>query len=72
MVNFVWLVNLINFEIFFSKPEDGIEYLVDNELLQNTPKAIADFLRRETSIAKLKISEYFGNYRKEMNRQALR
>ena len=67
-----WNRKLINFKIFFSKPEDGIEYLVDNGLLQNTPKAIADFLRRETAIAKQKISEYFGNYRKEMNRQALR
>ena len=45
---------------------------MDNGLLQNTPEAIADFLRKETSIAKQKISEYFGNFRKEMNREALK
>jgi len=61
----------IGINLFNSKPEDGIGYLVDNGLLQNTPDAIADFLRKETSIAKQKISEYFGNYRKEMNREAL-
>ena len=55
-----------------SKPEDGIEYLVDNGLLESTPKAIAEFLRKETSISKQKISEYLGSLRKEMNRNALR
>eukprot|EP00795_Rhopilema_esculentum_P002260 gene2260-17870_t len=61
----------IGINLFNSKPEDGIEYLVDNELIQNNPKSVADFLRKETSIAKQKISEYFGNFRKEMNRLAL-
>ncbi len=67
------LISLVYFQLFyvFSKPEDGIEYLIDNELLDNQPKSIAEFLRKETSISKLKISEYFGKLRKETNRLVL-
>eukprot|EP00794_Sanderia_malayensis_P006050 gene6050-6752_t len=61
----------IGINLFNNKPEDGIGYLVDNELLGDMPKSIAEFLRKETSISKQKISEYFGKHRKERNRQVL-
>ncbi|XP_057296580.1 IQ motif and SEC7 domain-containing protein 3-like isoform X2 [Hydractinia symbiolongicarpus] len=59
-------VNLFNW-----KPEVGIQYLIDNQMLGNDVTSIAEFLRKETTISKQKISEYFGNLRNEFNNQVL-
>jgi len=59
-------VNLFNW-----KPEVGIGYLVDNGHLKNDVKSIADFFRKETTISKQKISEYFGSLRNTFNMKVL-
>jgi len=59
-------VNLFNW-----KPEVGIQYLIDNSHIKSDVKSIAKFLRKETTVSKQKISEYFGNLRNEFNSQVL-
>lgn len=59
-------VNLFNW-----KPQIGIDYLIDNEHLQDDIKSIAEFLRKETTISKQKISEYFSNLRNEFSMKVL-
>ena len=53
------------------KPEVGIQYLIDNNHIKSDVKSIAKFLRKETTVSKQKISEYFGNLRNEFNSQVL-
>lgn len=59
-------VNLFNW-----KPAVGIDYLVDNEHIQEDVKIIAEFLRTTTTISKQKISEYFSNLRDEFVQKIL-
>ena len=59
------------FYVYYRKPAVGIDYLVDNEHIQEDVKAIAEFLRRTTTISKQKISEYFGNIRDEFIQKIL-
>jgi len=54
-------VNILNnlfyyFQIFFQ----GFRWLVENNLIQNTPEHMAAFLINETGLSKRAIGEYLG------------
>ena len=53
------------------KPQIGIDYLIDNDHLHEDVTSIAEFLRKETTISKQKISEYFSNLRNEFSMKVL-
>lgn len=41
-------------------PKKGIEYLVENDLLKNTPEDVASFLMKSEGLNKVSIGEYLG------------
>ena len=41
-------------------PKKGIEYLVEQDLLANTPEDIADFLYKGEGLNKSAVGEYLG------------
>ncbi|CAF1182831.1 unnamed protein product [Adineta steineri] len=45
---------------FNENPKEGIRWLVENNLLQNTPEHIAKFLFNETGLSKRAIGDYIG------------
>ncbi|UJR16424.1 hypothetical protein I4U23_003326 [Adineta vaga] len=45
---------------FNENPKQGIQWLVENNLLQNTPESVATFLFNETGLSKRAIGEYLG------------
>ena len=52
----------VGLNLFNSKPELGIEYLVQKEFLDLSPSAVARFLHeRSSGLAKEKVGEYLGN-----------
>ena len=52
----------VGLNLFNSKPELGIEYLVQKEFLELSPSAVARFLHeRSSGLAKEKVGEYLGN-----------
>lgn len=52
-------------------PEKGIDYLVSNNLLNNTPEDVADFLFKEDGLNKTMIGNYLGE-NKEFNLEVFR
>ncbi|MCL4139921.1 UNVERIFIED_CONTAM: hypothetical protein GTU68_053228 [Idotea baltica] len=55
---------------FNMDPKKGIEYLIENGLLQNTPNDIAQFLYKGEGLNKTAIGDYLGE-RNEFNQQVL-
>jgi len=52
----------VGLNLFNSKPELGIEYLVQKEFLELSPASVAKFLHeRNSGLAKEKVGEYLGN-----------
>ncbi|MBV97531.1 Cytohesin-2, partial [Eschrichtius robustus] len=51
---------------FNMDPKKGIQFLVENELLQNTPEEIARFLYKGEGLNKTAIGDYLGE-REELN-----
>ncbi|KAG2691211.1 hypothetical protein I3843_08G000100 [Carya illinoinensis] len=47
---------------FNRQPGKGIEYLISNKLLENTPASIAQFLRSTHSLDKAMIGDYLGQH----------
>ncbi|CAF3880776.1 unnamed protein product [Rotaria sp. Silwood2] len=45
---------------FNENPKEGIRWLVDNNLIQNTPEHVATFLFNETGLSKRAIGDYLG------------
>ncbi|CAF0837024.1 unnamed protein product [Rotaria sp. Silwood1] len=45
---------------FNENPKEGIRWLVDNNLIQNTPEHVATFLFQETGLSKRAIGDYLG------------
>ncbi|CAF0864881.1 unnamed protein product [Didymodactylos carnosus] len=45
---------------FNANPKEGIQWLVENSLLQNTPEHVAAFLYKENGLSKRAIGEYLG------------
>jgi len=45
---------------FNTNPKAGIKYLIDHQLLNNTPEAVADFLFSSKDLRKTAIGEYIG------------
>ena len=54
---------LVGLNLFNRKPEKGIQYLVENNCLDFTPHAIADFLFRSKYVSKQILGEYLSNNR---------
>ncbi|XP_035549064.1 brefeldin A-inhibited guanine nucleotide-exchange protein 5 isoform X3 [Juglans regia] len=48
--------------VFNRQPGKGIEYLISNKLLENTPASIAQFLRSTHSLDKAMIGDYLGHH----------
>ena len=63
--------SILSNDFSFRKPEVGIQYLIDNGHISDDVKSIAKFLRKETTVSKQKISEYFGNLRNDFNKRVL-
>ncbi|KAK9274482.1 hypothetical protein L1049_021730 [Liquidambar formosana] len=47
---------------FNRKPGKGIEYLISNRLVENTPASVAQFLRSAPSLDKAMIGDYLGQH----------
>ncbi|XP_078429515.1 HOPM interactor 7 isoform X2 [Wolffia australiana] len=47
---------------FNRKPGKGVDFLLSNNLVENTPSAIAQFLRNTPSLDKTMIGEYLGQH----------
>lgn len=47
---------------FNRKPGKGIEYLLSNRLVENTPSSVAQFLRNTPSLDKAMIGDYLGHH----------
>lgn len=56
--NINWNSGVIKFNI---KPEEGIRYLLDEHMIENSPEAVARFLREDTRINKLLIGGYLAS-----------
>ncbi|KAJ0090390.1 hypothetical protein Patl1_13715 [Pistacia atlantica] len=53
------VANLLQFN---RKPVKGIEYLISNNLVENNPTSVAQFLRNTTSLDKAMIGDYLGQH----------
>ena len=49
------------------KPTKGIQYLVHNNLLEDDPKSVAEFLVSQKGLSKVKIGEFLGAITSEFN-----
>ncbi|XP_020095997.1 brefeldin A-inhibited guanine nucleotide-exchange protein 5 [Ananas comosus] len=47
---------------FNRKPVKGVEYLLSNKLVDNTPSSVAQFLKSTPSLDKVMIGEYLGQH----------
>ncbi|KAF4382922.1 hypothetical protein G4B88_010093 [Cannabis sativa] len=47
---------------FNRKPVKGVEYLISNKLVENTPSSVAQFLRSNPSLDKAMIGDYLGQH----------
>ncbi|KAF3320985.1 brefeldin A-inhibited guanine nucleotide-exchange protein 5 isoform X2 [Carex littledalei] len=47
---------------FNRKPSKGIEYLLSNKLVENTPSSIAQFLKSTPTLDKVMVGEYLGQH----------
>ncbi|KAL6010442.1 Brefeldin A-inhibited guanine nucleotide-exchange protein 5 [Asimina triloba] len=47
---------------FNRKPGKGVEYLISNKLVENTPASVAQFLRNTPSLDKAVIGDYLGQH----------
>lgn len=47
---------------FNRKPGKGIEYLISNKLVDNTPNSVAEFLRNTPNLDKVMIGDYMGQH----------
>ncbi|XP_030638813.1 cytohesin-3 [Chanos chanos] len=56
---------------FNMDPKKGMQYLVDNDLLEWTPEAVAEFLYKEEGLNKTAIGDFLGE-REEMHLQILK
>jgi Sec7-like guanine-nucleotide exchange factor len=52
--------------VFNESPKKGIEYLVENKIVEKDPASIANYLKTKKGLAKNKIGEYLGD-RNEFN-----
>ncbi|KAJ3670258.1 hypothetical protein LUZ60_010582 [Juncus effusus] len=47
---------------FNRKPSKGIEYLLSNKLVENTPSSVAQFLKNTPTLNKVMVGEYLGQH----------
>ena len=53
------------------KPNQGIQYLVKSDVLEDDPRCIAEFLMSQYGLSKLKIGEFLGDISSEFNMAVL-
>ncbi|KAL3308735.1 Cytohesin-1, partial [Cichlidogyrus casuarinus] len=59
-------------EKFEKNSESGLEFLVENKIIENTPDSIAKFFLQENeSLCKIALGNYFGNVTKPFNQDVL-
>lgn len=56
--NWILFSSIVSF--FFWKIEKGIQWFMENGLIQNTPEHTAAFLYNETGLSKRAIGDYLG------------
>ena len=61
----------VGLNLFNSKPELGVEYLVQRGFLELSPAAVARFLRDNTGLSKDKVGEYVGDLRSPFSMRVL-
>ncbi|XP_070507771.1 IQ motif and SEC7 domain-containing protein 1-like isoform X3 [Chironomus tepperi] len=61
----------IGLNLFNKKPEKGIEYLVKNGFLDNTPTGVAKFLISRKGLSRQMIGEYLGMIQNSFNMSVL-
>ncbi|KAL8153523.1 hypothetical protein V2J09_011283 [Rumex salicifolius] len=47
---------------FNRKPAKGIDYLISNKLVENTPISVAEFLKKTTNLDKSMVGDYLGQH----------
>ncbi|XP_031560560.1 IQ motif and SEC7 domain-containing protein 1-like isoform X1 [Actinia tenebrosa] len=57
---------------FNRKPEKGIDYLIEHQVLDENPETVARFLISEHGISKQRLGEYLGNLQNEFNMSVLK
>ncbi|XP_057520110.1 brefeldin A-inhibited guanine nucleotide-exchange protein 5 [Amaranthus tricolor] len=48
--------------MFNRQPSKGVEYLISNKLVENTPGSVADFLKHTSNLNKAMIGDYLGQH----------
>jgi hypothetical protein len=61
----------VGLNLFNSKPDLGVEYLVQRDFLELSPSAVAKFLRDNTGLSKDKVGEYLGNLQSPFSMKVL-
>ena len=62
---------LVGLNLFNRKPEKGIQYLVDENFLDMTPRSIAEFLFNRNCLSKQMIGDYISNTQDKFIRSIL-
>lgn len=62
----------IGLNLFNKKPDQGVQYLIENRFIDFRPNAVARFLISRKGISKQMIGEYLGNIQKQFNLDVLR
>lgn len=48
--------------MFNRQPSKGVEYLISNKLVENTPASVAEFLKNTSNLKKAMIGDYLGQH----------
>ncbi|XP_037534474.1 IQ motif and SEC7 domain-containing protein 1 [Nematolebias whitei] len=61
----------IGLNLFNKKPEKGIQYMMEQNFVQDTPVGVAHFLLQRKGLSRQMIGEFLGNRQKQFNRDVL-
>ncbi|XP_055883213.1 IQ motif and SEC7 domain-containing protein 1-like isoform X4 [Biomphalaria glabrata] len=61
----------IGLNLFNKKPEKGLEFLLDNNFLDRSPKSVARFFISRKGLSKQMIGDFLGNLQKTFNQEVL-
>ena len=61
----------VGLNLFNSKPELGVEYLVQKDFLELSPSAVAKFLKDNSGLSRDKVGEYLGDLQSPFSMRVL-
>lgn len=57
---------------YYRKPGKGLNFLIEQEFVENTPQSVANFLYSRNGLSRQMVGEYLGNTQKEFNQKVLK